>query len=161
MRNPIPETPWVLELRIPREKKGDYTQAARKRGMKLLPWIIEQCDEAVEKGNMTDGPKTPKNPTLGDEAWKVEWCYELPSVEGTSDADIDRAKYKYRIFMCREMAEKFARICYPDDKFGAVHIYPVTFEDPHADTKYAGIRSQFRWAETGDAIEYSGGDTPA
>jgi hypothetical protein len=53
MRNPIPETPWVISLRIQREKKGDYTQAARKRGMKLLPWIIEQCDEAVEKGNMT------------------------------------------------------------------------------------------------------------
>jgi hypothetical protein len=45
MRNPVPETPWVLELRIPREKKGDYTQAARKRGMKLLPWIIQQCDK--------------------------------------------------------------------------------------------------------------------
>jgi hypothetical protein len=48
MRNPIPETPWVISLRIQREKKGDYTQAARKRGMKLLPWIIETLDREAD-----------------------------------------------------------------------------------------------------------------
>lgn len=92
---------------------------------------------------------------LGCEAFEVEWCDNLP-VNEFGDAEMDKATYKRRYFHSKQIAEKFARIVFQHDKFGAVQITPVRLEDPLSDTEYAGIRSKFRWEPTGDSFEYSG-----
>lgn len=92
---------------------------------------------------------------LGVDAFEVEWCSDLPD-DGCGGADMDAAKYQRRYLRERQFAEKFARIVFPKDKFGAVRITPVRLTDPHEGTQYAGIRSQFEWTPTGDSFEYSG-----
>jgi hypothetical protein len=94
-------------------------------------------------------------PKLGDEAYKVEWCCELPLEADGKTAIIDAAKYYRRLFPSLKLAEVFARKILPKDKFGSVLIYPVRFTDPHYDSEFAGIRSEFCWEATGDAIEVS------
>lgn len=103
---------------------------------------------------MSDDPKD-RGAKLGDEAFEVEWCSDLPS-DGYGGVDMDQAKYNSRVFKSKQWAETFARIVYPKDKFGGVRLTRVILEDPYADTKYAGIRSQFQWEPVGDPWEYSG-----
>lgn len=120
---------------------GDPIKPAR--GRKLC---VECCSIL-----WSDGPRHPK---LGDEAWKVEWCYELPLVSGTKDADVDAAKYRSKIFTSKQFAERYGRMCAPHDQFGGPLIYPVRFVDPWDDVpEVAGQQRHFRWEESGDPCE--------
>lgn len=94
---------------------------------------------------------------VGREAYEVEWCVDLPS-DGCGGCLPDKAKYKRRLLRCRQFAERFAKVAYLEDKFGAVLITPVVGTDPHAGTQYEGIKSLYRWEPIGDATEYSGTD---
>lgn len=96
--------------------------------------------------------KIKKPPVLGESAWEVEWCYELPTVEGCNDADIDRAKFSRSMVKSKEAAMELAKKVYPLDKFGAVKITPMEYRDDIGE----GIAALFDWAAAGDSIEYSG-----
>ena len=56
------------------------------------------------------------------EGWEVEWCTELPCVEGTNDADIDRAKYQRADYPTKSEAMKVAKRVLRFDQFGSVRV---------------------------------------
>lgn len=92
---------------------------------------------------------------LGDEAWEVEWCDNLP-LNGAGEGLLDKAHYVRRYAGTLREAMQAAKKVYPQDQFGAVRITLVRWIDPHADTEDAGRSSQFRWEPIADPIEYSG-----
>lgn len=61
--------------------------------------------------------------------YEVEICVELPFVEGTTDADIDRAKYVRRDFATRDEAIKHAIANLDRDKFGSVVVTEFDSEE--------------------------------
>lgn len=91
---------------------------------------------------------------VGDIAFEVETCVDLPLVEGTTDADINRARYERSYHKTFDDAYARARRVYPEDKFGAVTISTVQWLDQHHDTDCAGI--EYGWEVVADPIEYSG-----
>lgn len=93
---------------------------------------------------------------VGTEGYEVEWCYELPIEDG--DAQMEKAKWRRVVLTDLQDAKKLAEEVYPQDQFGAVLITQVVLTDPHEGTRYAGIRSEFRWepqSEWADKAEYS------
>lgn len=98
--------------------------------------------------------RTRRNP--GDEGFEVEWCWELPLIEGTTDADMDGAKWKRSYHKTLSDAMAMAQRQLPNDKFGAVEITPVRWEDQYPETDMEG--RCYRWEPTGQSIEYSGDD---
>lgn len=99
--------------------------------------------------------KPTKRPTVGDECWEVEWCAGVPLVEGTTDADMDRADYRVRRFTNRDAALQFAREIYPKDYFGAVSITPIRFEPYDEDHIDAYPHAGF-WQAIGESEHYEG-----
>ena len=94
----------------------------------------------------------PKRPELGQTGFEVDWCYELPLIDGSTDADMDNQKRHVVVCPTMEKAMELAKKVYPLDKFGAVLITPVEYKDPYGD----GIWQTYTWECIGDPIEYSG-----
>lgn len=90
---------------------------------------------------------------IGDQAFQVEWCYDLP-LEEDGSAIIDAAKYRRNYFKTFESAMNRATFVYKEDKFGAVMITPVIWVDQHPDTEHSEL--EFRWEACGESKEYSG-----
>lgn len=80
-------------------------------------------------------------PQLGDEGYEVEWCSEIPLIPGTTDGDLDKAKYHRKVVRTKAEAWKLAKEVYPRDAFSSVRISPVKFSDPYD----MGIRHTFKW----------------
>ena len=97
-------------------------------------------------------PETKKRPELGDRAFEVEWCIEIPNYPDSEDRDIDNAKYRRRIVATKDDALSLAKEVYPQDQFGAVTVTPVEFIDPYEEN----IPKTFRWDYCGDSLHYSG-----
>lgn len=72
---------------------------------------------------------TRTKPRIGDEAWFVEWCFELVFYEDSTDVDRDRCKMRTRRFATKEEAVTFARAIYPVTKntFGVVEYWHAIF----------------------------------
>ena len=43
------DRPAVIQFTLPMGKKASYVKAAHAKGMKLVPWMLEQLDEAVKR----------------------------------------------------------------------------------------------------------------
>lgn len=93
-----------------------------------------------------------KNWVIGDKAWMIEYCTDLPCVRGTRYADLDKAIYKRFVYPTREEAIFEAVKSSPLDCFRKVQYWEVQLIDPHS----KGIRSTFKWEIIGDVYEYSG-----
>ena len=91
---------------------------------------------------------------VGDKAWQVEWCAEIPRTKD-GDADLDAAKEHRKLFASREDALTYAREVFPRDAFGSVRITPVEkfpYDDAHANSHpYVGF-----WETTGDTEHFEG-----
>jgi len=89
----------------------------------------------------------------GEEGFEVEWCYDLPLVPGTSDAEVDKAAFRSKVVRTEKDARMLANWTLKLDKFGAVRVTPVRLVDPHEGTEYAGLKLE--WEHTGDGFEVS------
>jgi len=91
-------------------------------------------------------------PQLGERAFEVEWCSEIPIDPVTQDRNLDAAVYHVKICRTAEEALAFAKTVYPQDQFGSVAITPVELQDPYG----RDIRRTFAWEYVGDSIHYDG-----
>ena len=83
---------------------------------------------------------------LGDRAFEVEWCSDIPRDE-FGDMLPDAATYHCRILRSREAAERIAREVLPRDAFGSVRITPVVRVDPFGDR----IPATYLWEPCGES----------
>lgn len=90
----------------------------------------------------------------GTEAFEVEWCEVLPAT-ALGEANLDEAIFSQCYRPTKTTAMLAARAVYHRDKFGAVRITPVRWEDRYPDTEIAG--RIYRWVPIGDSVEFSGG----
>ena len=67
-----------------------------------------------------------KRPVIGDRAWRVEWCADLP-VDAAGDSDTDMADNRCEVWLTKPAAQKRATEVLPLDVFGQVSITPVEF----------------------------------
>jgi hypothetical protein len=93
-------------------------------------------------------------PQLGDTAFEVEWCTDLP-VNEYGDCEPDLATYKVRYCTTLEVARATARRVLSEAVCGDVRITPVTLTDPFGDN----VRRTFLWEPSGDS-EYVDADSP-
>lgn len=93
---------------------------------------------------------------LGDHAYEVEWCTNLP-VDEFGDSDLDAAEYVHVICPTRKAADAKAREVYPQDQFGAVRITEVELVDPYGER----IRRTYVWEAIGHSDHYEGEDRGA
>lgn len=100
--------------------------------------------------------KPPKLPRVGDEAFEVEWCSDLPRNE-YGDADMDRAVMHIRTFKTKGAAMRYARQVYHRDAFGSVSITPVRFMPYDADDA-ARLPTIGFWDSCGHTEHYEGED---
>lgn len=97
------------------------------------------------------------NPTrsrrLGERGFEVEWCDLLPMIEGTNppEADMDKARWRRKLFKTKDEAIAFAKQVLPEDKFGSVRVTPVEWQDPIGENLWP----TFCWEYIGDSIEIS------
>lgn len=90
-------------------------------------------------------------PRLGDRAFEVEWCYELP-LDEFGDANLDCAKQAVRYVPTHEEALAVAKKVFPKDQFGSVRITPVEYTDPFGDR----VPSTYLWEAHGESEFYDG-----
>jgi hypothetical protein len=90
-------------------------------------------------------------PKLGDSGWEVEWCADVPRIEGTDDLDIDQADYRFADFKAKEEAMAFAKEIFPRDFFGSVRITPFRIEPLSDEWPYGATREY-----TADCDYYEG-----
>lgn len=72
-----------------------------------------------------------KTKSIGQKAWEVEWCSEVPLIPGTKDADMDQAKYHVALFPNVGLARSFAKRILPKDWFGSVRLTPMEAVDEY------------------------------
>lgn len=72
--------------------------------------------------------KTKRRPRVGDTAWHVDWCADLPWDPETESCDIDRADYRTEVYWSQAAAEKRAKAVLPKDAFGSVKVTPVELQ---------------------------------
>jgi hypothetical protein len=90
-------------------------------------------------------------PRIGDSGWEVEWCVDVPKIEGTDDIDMDQADYRFADFTTKEEAMEFAKAVYPQDFFGSVRITQFTIEPLSDEWPYGATR-----VYTADPEHYEG-----
>ena len=66
-------------------------------------------------------------PTVGDKAWEVDWCKDVPVNKTTGDAEHDKADNRLAYFTNLDEAEKYGVKIFHEDFFGVVRITPVAF----------------------------------
>jgi len=92
--------------------------------------------------------------TVGDVAWEVEWCSEIPKTE-FGDDDIDGAVRHKRYFRTRDAAMKYAAYVFPEDKVGSVMVTKMEFKAYNEDDSLRYPTVGF-WEEIADAEHYEG-----
>lgn len=93
---------------------------------------------------------------VGDEAWEVEWCSDVPKDEN-GDSISDRAVMHVRTFKTKAAALKCAREAFPKDFFGSVAITPVRFM-PYDEDDAERYPTVGYWEACGETEHYEGDD---
>lgn len=60
--------------------------------------------------------------------FEVEWVTHIP-LDEFGDRDIDNATHKYHVLRTKDEAIDYARKVYPQDKFGAVMISEMKYDE--------------------------------
>lgn len=93
--------------------------------------------------------KIVERPRVGDQAWHVDWCANIP-LDEFGDADIDRADDRCEVVPSRSEAERRAAEVLPRDAFGQVSITPVEFVAYDDEDSIRFPRAGF-WEPTGES----------
>ncbi len=80
--------------------------------------------------------------------WEVEVCVNIPRIEGTTDADIDAAKYERSDFATKREAIRYAKANLHRDHWGCIRV-----SEFHSEPYEKGCLATYREYDREEMVE--------